>query len=652
VSCLLVLDNLHWLSDYEWIPIAEFIRKIDPTCSKVLVTYRSPWKSTVSISGFVERPPLEDLDMPSSINLLLTGRPAPRLSWYQLDDDERKRLIQLAKACRRHPYFLQLAAARLNLQSFERLYDELKELKGEFQEASDRFLADQIALLDSDSKNLFPKLSVFPASFDRQAAAAIGNNGDPVDDALLNLTKLRLLIYSPENERYHFHELTREYSKKSLRSEELGNLNKKHAEYFLQQALAARNILKTEKAIAGVILAESERTNWLTGARFYENQKDWQRVVEYGYAIDDPLEKAGYWNDRIIILKKAVNAAIQLGNKKSISSLQHNLGIAYHQQGDYTTAKKYYEESLEIKKALGDKVGQANSLHQLGLLAQDQGDYTTAKKYYEESLEIKKGFEDKSSISVSFQHLGMLAYVQGDYKTARIYYQKSLEMCIVLADKPCIGASLLHLGMLAQDQGDFYTADKYFQTSLKIFQAFGDKPALSSSLHQLGMLAHAQHDYTTAMKYYQTSLEIIKVLGDKAREAKSLHHLGMLVMDQGDYDTARRYYLKSLKIKRALGDKAGVSKSFHQLGIVAMEDGDYAAARKYYQTSFQIEKELENKVGMAISNVQMALLEEKEGNFSKAFELISLAEQQLGQLNSRYVAQVRGFRERIEREKG
>jgi len=651
VFCLLILDNLHWLSDKDWIPIADFIRKLDPIYSKVIVTYRAPWKHPFFISGYKELS-LDDLDQNNSVNLLQTGKPAPWFSRNETDDKEIERLNLLAKVCRHHPYFLQLAAARLNLQPFEQLYEEVKEFKGEFQKESDRFLESQVALLDLESKKLFPQLSIFPASFDRDAAATIYINGINVDDALLNLAKLRLLIYSPDDSRYHLHDLTRAYAKKILSKEEFTTLSKKHAQYFLEQAHFARQILNTEKAEIGAVLAERERLNWLAGVRFFETQKDQRKVVAYGFAVDDPLERAGYWIERKIILEQAIDAAQQLDDKESMSMLKHNLGLAYYQQGNYKAAKKCYQNSLELKKILGNKAGISTSLHQLGLLAHAQGEYETARKYYEESLQIKKEIEDEAGISTTLHQLGILSQTQGDYQAAKNYYEDSLDIVKRLEDWAGISASLHQLGMLAQAQGQYDTARQYYQKSLKLLHAHGDRARITFSLHQLGMLAQSQGQYDIARQYYQENLKLLHALGDKAGISKSLHQLGRLAQIQADYQTARKYYEESLRIKKTIGDKAGISTSFHQLGMLAQAQADNQTARKYYENSLEIDKKLGDKVGIAISFFQIALLEEEEGNTVKALELISKAEDLLVQLHHPYAVLVRKDRERLERKKG
>jgi tetratricopeptide (TPR) repeat protein len=73
---------------------------------------------------------------------------------------------------------------------------------------------------------------------------------------------------------------------------------------------------------------------------------------------------------------------------------------------------------LKIEQELGNRSGIASSLHNLGVLAQDQGDYTAARTYYEQSLKIKQELGNRSGIASSLGQLGRLAYLEKDYVTA------------------------------------------------------------------------------------------------------------------------------------------------------------------------------------------------------------------------------------------
>lgn len=50
-SSLLVLDDLHWLAEADWPPIAEFLSRLDPAYSKAILTYRSTWQGLTGIDG-------------------------------------------------------------------------------------------------------------------------------------------------------------------------------------------------------------------------------------------------------------------------------------------------------------------------------------------------------------------------------------------------------------------------------------------------------------------------------------------------------------------------------------------------------------------------------------------------------------------------
>lgn len=301
---------------------------------------------------------------------------------------------------------------------------------------------------------------------------------------------------------------------------------------------------------------------------------------------------------------------LQRGNRenRALAAVLHSQGILRHQLGEYTEAKRLYQESLKISQDLGDKKAISRSLHQLGTLAQATGDLDEARKLYQQSLKIKNDLGDKSGVSTSLHQLGTLAYATGDLDEARRLYQQSM----------------------------------------KIDQDLGDKSGVSKSLHQQGMLAKATGDLDGARRLYQQSLKIKHDLGDKNGVSTSLHALGVLAQAMGDLDEARKLYQESMKIFQDLGDKSGVSKSLHQLGRLAQDTGDLDEARRLYQESLKITQDLGDKKGLATTSAQLALLEEKEGNLNSAQELIRSAESIFVDLKSPMADQARKDRERLE----
>jgi tetratricopeptide (TPR) repeat protein len=76
------------------------------------------------------------------------------------------------------------------------------------------------------------------------------------------------------------------------------------------------------------------------------------------------------------------------GNQRAEGYILNSIGNIYYEMGDYQTAWKYYQESLEIRKELGDKRGEAWVLHNIGRVYQSLENYKEAKKCYEEALSL------------------------------------------------------------------------------------------------------------------------------------------------------------------------------------------------------------------------------------------------------------------------
>jgi tetratricopeptide (TPR) repeat protein len=113
----------------------------------------------------------------------------------------------------------------------------------------------------------------------------------------------------------------------------------------------------------------------------------------------------------------------------------------------------------------------AKSLLQLGILAQVTGDYTEARRLYQESLKIKQELGDKSGVSASLGQLGMLAQATGDYTEARRLYQECLKIDQELGDKSSIAITLAQTALLEENEGNLDKALELIRLAETVFLA-------------------------------------------------------------------------------------------------------------------------------------------------------------------------------------
>ena len=70
----------------------------------------------------------------------------------------------------------------------------------------------------------------------------------------------------------------------------------------------------------------------------------------------------------------------------------------------------------------------AQVLIRLGEMSRVDGDYETARSYYEESLAIRRELEDERGVAVSLINMGYVAYHKGAYREAKKLFEESLAM--------------------------------------------------------------------------------------------------------------------------------------------------------------------------------------------------------------------------------
>jgi tetratricopeptide (TPR) repeat protein len=104
------------------------------------------------------------------------------------------------------------------------------------------------------------------------------------------------------------------------------------------------------------------------------------------------------------------------------NSFLHFLGDIYLQKGDHLRAKKIYEDSVYLLKAIGSKSFLAYPLRRLGYLALWESDIPQAWEYFQESLTVNREVGDQRAVAACLVSLAALAlHMEEPILAARLY---------------------------------------------------------------------------------------------------------------------------------------------------------------------------------------------------------------------------------------
>jgi class 3 adenylate cyclase/tetratricopeptide (TPR) repeat protein len=273
-----------------------------------------------------------------------------------------------------------------------------------------------------------------------------------------------------------------------------------------------------------------------------EEQADRVIAVESRRAIGWLLRKQGRYAEALEWLDRARQGYQELDDIPGYVQALSDIGEVYRVQGQFAAAAQAYDESLARSAGFdaddARAAARANVLKGAGTLGAQQGDYTTARTRYEESLSIQRDRDDKPSIATLLNNLSIVAGFQGDNVAARRLNEESLLLFREIGDQWSIGQSLNNLGMVASDQQDYATARVFLEESLAVRRGLGDTWGIANSLSSLGSVLIQLGDYDAARTAMIESLQINQELDDRTYIAYLIEDFAFLAAVRGQNERA------------------------------------------------------------------------------------------------------------------
>ena len=454
-------------------------------------------------------------------------------------------LDEVARVCARLPLALRAAGTFLAVhidwpagEYVQALADErqrLQRLRHEDLdvEAALGLSAAQLARQQPELAARWQMLSVFPGTFDRQAAAAVWDvTEEEARDGLTTLVAGGLLLYDQETGRYRLHDLMRLVARNAfgyggdepdaeLERRRLREAAASHAAHYKDVAATADDLyLQGGDGIAvGLSLLDLEMHNVLAGqtwaAAHAEEEDDAAALCSaYPSAGAYLLDLRKHPRARIGWLESALAAARRLRDCGAEAAHLGNLGNAYADLGEPRRAIEYYEQQLAIAGEIGDRRGEGNALNNLGLAYAALGETRRAIDYYEQQLAITREIGDRRGEGNALGNLGVAHRRLGEPRRANEYYEQALAIEREIGDRRSEGQSLGNLGNAYAALGEPRRAIEHYDQALDISREIGDRRGEGNALFNMALALDSLGDRARAISNAEAALQIYEQIED------------------------------------------------------------------------------------------------------------------------------------------
>ncbi len=312
---------------------------------------------------------------------------------------------------------------------------------------------------------------------------------------------------------------------------------------------------------------------------------------------------------------------------------------------DYEDARRLFEGSLALYRALGDRWWTAYVLRTLASSAHRLGSYGQAQQLHEESLAIRRSLGDQRGIADSLSELGVTFRAQGQLEKAERLYREGLAICRQMDDRAGIADGLAYLGEVRVQLGRFAEGYASLEAGLTIYDDLGLSRNLAKANVALGEAQAHLGQYEGARAFALTGLNLYREIDLRWGIGYANFVLGTVAVAEEAYAEAHQLLLESVSVLRELGHRENLAYALAVLGYAARGLGQLPQARRYLHEALRTAADTGAYMPFVLALPIVALLLADRGDAQgaeRAVELYALASRYPFVANSRWFEDVAG----------
>jgi tetratricopeptide (TPR) repeat protein len=285
--------------------------------------------------------------------------------------------------------------------------------------------------------------------------------------------------------------------------------------------------------------------------------------------------------------KKALNLC-PIEDENTKAAIIHNLAGIKVQQGLFSEATKFYEQSLEIAKRIDDFKGQAAILHDMASMYAKQKQPDKAMIYLQQVLKIDEQQNNLLGKATTLNTIATIYESQGQLENAEAHLQESFAIHKNIGNFQGQLVTALNLVTVHDKQGKHNEGEIILKELLKVAKNNNSVHPQAVILNNLAFIYDKQGKYEEAITHFKMAYEIVEGLQDIKGQITTLNNMAFIHARHGQVEEAIILYEQLLKLQESIGDISGKGMALGMLGQLLEIQGKYDIALDYLHSALKI----------------------------------------------------------------
>jgi tetratricopeptide (TPR) repeat protein len=230
----------------------------------------------------------------------------------------------------------------------------------------------------------------------------------------------------------------------------------------------------------------------------------------------------------------------------------NSLGDAAIWKGDYESALRYYEQSIEASISQGDSTQICDSRMDLAGVYERMGEPLKSIDLTKEVLQIYIQHNDSARIGRAYSTLAAFYGAAGMIKESRETIRKALPILEKHGSTIERCAAMNQLAFSYSDIGQWAEAQPILDSALVLMEESGQWSYLAGLSLNLGDCYRNMGLWASALHYLESAMLVADSLGQSHIKARAIERVSQIKEATGDYQTALAMYRTSKAIKDSI----------------------------------------------------------------------------------------------------